>query len=143
MLSLSNSSWTLRSLKGTHFTTAIAQNAIDIEAIASAQKELVVSSISIWSVQNLDWDIMFFKSISSQPSSDPDLDTMTGRFLFSNTTAVQVAGAGLFRHFLGGLDFRYSTNTGNFNIGLINRHATGKEAGATGYFVIELNGPLL
>ena len=134
-------SWTLRSDKDVHFTTALAQNAIDLETIgALPTPAVIIDRITIWSDENLDWDVMFFKNATSQPNADADLDTMVDWMSFLSTDGLQVAGAGLYRYAVTGLELRYHPDDGNAHLGLINRNAASKTAGANGEFVIEISG---
>jgi hypothetical protein len=138
-------SWFIRSDKDTHYTTSLAPAAIDLENLGNLPTpSVVVTRVTIWSDQNLPWDVMFFKNATSQPNADADLDTMVDWIRFKVTDGVQIAGTGLWRYSVSGLNFRYHPNDGIAHIGLINRDgATSKNAGATGELVIELQGPVL
>jgi hypothetical protein len=137
-------SWRIRSLKGTHFTGALATNAIEMENLGAASTpNVIVTRVTLWSDQNLDWDVMFFRTLASQPNADADVDTMVDWVRFAVADGVQVAGAGLFRYAASGLNIRYAPVDGNVILGLINRNAVGKNAGGTGEVVIELSGPVL
>jgi len=138
--------WRARSDKDTHYTTALAQHAIDLESIGALPDGLpgvVIDRVTVWSDQNLDWDVMFFRSATSQPSTDADLDTMVDWISFAVADGVQIAGTGLFRYSVSGINLRYQPTDATFHIGLINRSATPKDAGSDGEFVVELSGPVV
>jgi len=140
-------SYTVRSDKDTHFTGAIAQNASEAEDIAlpgalagiNGNARSHLRSITILSDQNLAWEVMLFSS-DTQEDTDADVDTMVGWWQFSTAGAVQLAGAGLFRYYIDGLAVPYvdDDNSGELHVKLVNRSATGKNAGATGEVIIEL-----
>jgi hypothetical protein len=135
-------SWRLRSLKGTHYTGALVTNAIAISDIGSLPAAgVVISRITLWSDQNLAWDVSLFRSATAQPSADLDLDKMVDWFRFQVGDGVQIAGAGPYRYSVTGLNLRYFPEEGRAIVGLINRDATAKIAGAAGEVVIELEGP--
>jgi len=141
---LSPDSWVIRSNKDTLFTTALATNAIDIENLGAAPTpNIIISRVTVLSDQNLDWDLMFFKNNTAQPNADADLDAMVDWVRFEDSDGVQVAGAGLWRYSVSGLELRYASDDGNVYVGLINRNAVAKNAGATGEIVVELSGPVV
>jgi hypothetical protein len=144
----------IRSDKDTHFTTALATNAIDIEVLGDLDRfsanrlpslAVKICRISLWSDQNLAWDVALFRTSAGQPNADLDLDTMTDWVRFSASDAMQIAGAGAFRYTASGLFmvFDSSRSTGQINVGLINRDAVAKIAGALGEVVIEIEGEVL
>ncbi len=137
-------SWILRTDKDDHFTTALAQNAIDLETVDKLKiTAVVISRVTIWSVENLDWDVMFFRNATSQPSADADLDSMVDWVRLPGSEAVQVTGSTLFRYSVSGINIRYQPDDGAAHIGLVNRSVAAKSAGAGGELVIELQGPSL
>lgn len=137
-------SWILRSDKDTHYTTSLAQNALDLESVGFLPTpSVIITRLTLWSDQNLDWDVMFFRTATAQPNADADLDTMVDWFRFLTTDAVQIAGTGLWRYSISGMNFRYNPVDGQAHVGLLNRNAVAKNAGATGEVVIELQGPVL
>lgn len=135
--------WLARSDKDLHYTTALAQDAIDLESFAAMPSASVqITRVTVLSDQNLDWDIMFFKNATSQPNTDADLDTLVDWITFAAGDGVQVAGTGLWRYSVSGLRLNYKADDRVFHVGLINRNAVAKNAGATGELVIELQGIL-
>lgn len=133
--------WIARSDKDTHYTTALAQNALDLESFAVMPSASVqITRVTLWSDQNLDWDLMFFNDAVSQPSADADLHSMNDWIRFTVTDGVQIAATGLFLYSVSGLRLNYKPVDRIFHVGLINRNAAAKNAGATGEVVVELQG---
>lgn len=136
-------SWIVRSAKGTHYTGALTTDQMDLEDIGVVKVPMVeIRRLTLWSDQNLAWDVMFFKSSAGQPSADADLDSMVDWISFEAADGVQVAGTGLWRYSITGMELRYRPSDSRFNVGLINRDVTSKISGATGEVVIELEGPV-
>lgn len=137
-------SWVIRSVKGTHYTTLLAQNAIDLEDLGLyPSPAVVITRVSIWSDQNLDWDVAFFRNNTTQPNADADIDAQIEWVSFEVADGVQIAGAGLWRYTTSGLTLRIHPDDGRAYVALINRNAVDKNAGATGEIVIELQGAVL
>ena len=146
-------SWVVRSLKGTHWTTAIAQNAIDIENVTPATgiptPHLIITRVSIWADQNHIWDISFWKNDASQPTADHDTHGLVSVVNFAIADGFKFGGVGPFLYTKGGtpatlpVSIRYPTDDGQILVGVTSRTAGGKNAGATGEIVIELSGPVL
>jgi len=128
--------------KDTHFTGAIAQDAVEEEnvgfpadwATCKIQK-CSVTNVSILSDQQLDWELQFY-STDAHSNTDADVDTFITALDFIGTDAKQNAGAGLWRYDLDPATFPFeyvdADNTSEFHITLINRSAVAKNAGATG-----------
>lgn len=136
----------LRSDKDTHFTGALAQNAIEVESInfpsiwrTAGVNECIIEGLSIQSDQNLEWDVYIFTS-SEFDNTDLDLDVMIDMFNFPTTAGKTIAGANQYYYPFpaNNISIPYSDaeNTGKLHVGLVNRSATGKNAGATGEIVI-------
>lgn len=139
-----NSIWRLRSDQATHYTTSLAQNALDLETIGNLPSPTVmITRVTIWSDENLDWDIMLFRSAASQPSADPDDDSMVDWISFAVADAVRIAGAGLFRYSVSGLRLLYNPVDSKAHVGLINRNSASKTASPGGDLVVELHGYLV
>lgn len=128
----------VRSDKDTHFTTSLAQDALDIEDLGTVQNPSKVIRVTVWSDQNLAWDVVLFRTSSGQPATDADLDTMTDWVSFAAGDGVRFNSTGLYRYSVSGLDLRYAGDNNTLYLGLVNRSATSKNAGATGEVVIEL-----
>lgn len=130
--------YTVRSLKGTHFTGALAQNAKEDESfdLPGGLKRVRITGVTLLSDQNLDWDIVQFRT-SGTDDADADLDTQIDWVSFAVADGNQIAGAGLFRYGVTGLSLDLDNDDGKLHVGLVNRNSTAKIAGATGEVVIE------
>lgn len=126
--------------KDTHFTGAIAQNAMELEAIdlpadwqTAKIREIVIEGISIQADQNLEWDVFIF-SKSTAEDADIDLDAFVDYTNYPTTSGKQIAGAGQFYYATADMEIPYVNldHESKIIIGLVNRSATGKNAGATG-----------
>ncbi len=131
---------TIRSDKDIHFTGAIAQNAREDENIATGMKsshELWIESITIISDQNLEFDLYFF-SKDTFSNADLDLDAFIDVVNFPVSAAKQIAAAGSYYYTSAALSLPYKDldATAELHISLVNRSATGKNAGATGEVVV-------
>jgi hypothetical protein len=135
------------SLKGTHFTGAIAQNAAEYESITllgalagiNGNARGQVRSITVISDENLDWEILLFRK-NTFGTADLDADSFIGRWSFVAADAVRIAGAGSYYYYIDGLDVQYTDddNTGRLHVALINRSAAAKTAGANGEVVLKV-----
>lgn len=137
----------IRSDKDTHFTGALAQHAIEIEALSfpamwgsAGIEECIIEGITIQFEQaDLDWDIFLFTTSGNQDTSDLDLDTYLDYFSF--TTGIQIAGANQFYYASPSntmsIPYKDADNTQKLHVGLVNRSATAKNAGATGEIVVQ------
>lgn len=135
----------LNSDKDTHFTGALAQNAIENESInfpaewrTARIHKCKIHSISIQSDQALDWDVVFWSG-SEYANTDLDVDTMIlygTSPMFATGDGIQIAGAGQYYYppYQPTNPILYSDedNNGKLHCGLINRNAVAKNAGATG-----------
>lgn len=131
----------VRSLKGTHFTGAIAQNAQEAESIAIPDvrntNEFIIEAVSLQSDQQLDWDI-FLWGTDGYDNTDLDLDFFVEFVSFATSDGKQIAGAGQFYYASSGLNIPYKDldGTGELHLSLVNRNASAKNAGGTGEVVI-------
>jgi len=138
---------TVSSVNGPHFIGALAQNASRQEDLTlppsiggSRVSRARVRQISVWSTQNLDWELGFYGKHDAK-SADPNLDTFKGRWQFVAADGVQDDGAGLYRYHINGLDFLYvdDDRTGILHLVLVNRSAAGKTTyGAGSHFRVEV-----
>lgn len=136
----SNRIQVIRSDKDTHFTGALAQNAREDESIALPAQwrttECVVEGIAVISDQNLEWDVYLFSS-SAFSNSNMDLDMFADCTNFPSTSGKQIAGAGSYYYpSPSGIQLPYKSADSSIHIALVNRSATGKNAGATGEVVV-------
>ena len=139
-------SYTVRTDKDTHFTGAIAQNASEEEnvvlpgALAGIRGNArgYIRSITVVSDQQLAWELGFF-SADSFEDADADVDTHIAAWPFQAADGIQIAATGLYRYYVDGLAIPYLDDDGTFelHVALINRSATGKNAGATGEVAVE------
>ena len=127
--------------KDTHFTGALAQNAIESESInmptpwqtAGVQK-CVISELNFQSDQDLDWEVIFWRN-SDYDESDMDNSKVIDRITVAASTSEQIAGAGQFIYenpLAQSIEYVDEDNTSKIHVSLVNRDATGKNAGATG-----------
>lgn len=135
-------------LKGTHFTGVIAQNASEEEDVGFPSdwatvgvQTVEVRNITIQSDQQLEWDIQFYAS-DSHSSTDHDLDTFVTNLNFATTDGIQNAGTAQYRYDKNPTftPFMYTDedNSSEYHITLVNRNAAEKNAGATGEVVIKI-----
>lgn len=136
----------VRTDKDSHFTGALATNAIELENVTGLKSPAFnIESVTLQSDQNLDWDIYVWAT-DGHSDTDVDLDYFLGKITFVAADGKQIAGAGQyyydtsscsqpFRPFPAydrdavapGAGGKYELHTG-----LVNRSATSKNAGATG-----------
>lgn len=147
--------WVVRSLRETHFTGALNQNEMELETLGSGEEgsanqaagsRSLINRITVISDQNLDWDVVLFRNTFTPPlPTDADLDPTIDWVSFSASDGKQVAGAGLYRYSFTSLQILYwnTDAPGQLHVGLVNRNAAAKNAGATGEVVIEIQGVTL
>lgn len=150
----------IRSDKDTHFTGALATNALETESFGDLRVHAgEIVSVNLQSDQNLDWDIFFFGTTDFN-NADLDSSIFLGRVRFAAADGVQIAGSGQFFYdtcIASAYAFRpffyvdktwldlddedkldRATNPIQLHVGLVNRSATSKNAGATGEVVINV-----
>lgn len=67
----SPNTWRVTSLEASHYTTAVAENAIDIENLGDLPTPMVViSDVAVYSDENLSWDIAFFRESTFQANTE-------------------------------------------------------------------------
>jgi len=123
------------------FTGSIAQNAMATAAISlpagltgmNGQVELALLGVVIVSKQNLAWELDFWGD-SNYDEATPDADKYLGRWSFSSDVGLQIGGSGLYRYYVDGLEIPLwdLEKSGKLFVGLVNRSATTKTAGANG-----------
>jgi len=127
--------------KDTHFTGAIAQNAVARENIpmpqaiaAGLRSRSRLKSITLLSDQNLDWEIWLFSRSTTPLPTDVDANPFIGRWRFDIGDGVQISAAGPYYYYIDGLDVPYedADEKGELHLGLVPRTAGGKSAGAAG-----------
>ena len=104
--------------------------------------KVVITRITLLSVENLSWRLIFFKDPGAD-DADADLDTMIEWFDFLDTDGFRIAGAGLYRYAVSGLEFLYAPEGRELHLGLMVLSAAGKTIGAGGEVIVEVSGPLV
>ena len=134
----------VKSDKDTHFTDALAQNAVEHENIAMGNalvgcEECIIEGVVLLSDQNLEWDV-FFWTRSTNLDTDADIDTFLDYIKFKQTEGRQIAGTGLWYYSWTnlGIPYKDEDQSEEFHVSLCNRSATSKNAGATGEVVVKL-----
>lgn len=130
----------IRSDKDTDFVLAQAQNVSDDANLAGLNGNSGrIRSVTVLADQALAWEIAFY---STDGFSDPDadVDSYIDSVRFSEGDGLQDDGAGLYRYCASGLDIPYVDDDGTNEVHcrVINRSATGKNAGATGEIVVRV-----
>lgn len=135
----------IRTDKDSHFTGALAQNAIEAENITGILTNSgTIVGVNLQSDQNLDWDIYFWAK-DELDNTDLDLDECLGKVRFVASDGDQIAGAGQYyydsatsSYAFRGIRYVDLDNTTELHVGLVNRNSTAKNAGATGEVVIRV-----
>jgi hypothetical protein len=140
--------YAVRTDKDTHFTGAIAQNAKEDENISlpvalegmNGNARGLIRTIMLQSDQNLAWELAFWSG-DGFDSTDVDLDTFISRWTFAVADGIRYGGAGQYYYYIEGLALPYvdDDNSGELHLSLVNRSATGKNAGGTGEVAVELS----
>jgi len=138
----------IRSDKDTHFSGALAQNAIELENLSFPAdwgtvgiQECVIEGITIQADQNLEWDV-FIWATDGHSDTDLDLDKFIDFTNFATTDGKQIAGAGQYYYSSPSnlsIPYRDDDKTSELHVGLVNKSATAKNAGATGEVVVEFH----
>lgn len=136
------------SVAGTHFTGALAQNAIESESIdfpdllgSVGVHDVIIEGVTVQSDQNLEWDV-FIWSKNTYNTTNLDTAELVDYFNFPAANGKQIAGANQYYYPLPAnevsVPYRDEDNTGKLHISLVNRSATSKNAGATGEVTIRV-----
>lgn len=128
----------------TQLRGALAQNAaaylsLDVKGYGVGQRvDAIIKALQILSVENLDWELWFFRNALQDPSN-LDLNRWMGYWRFG-TTAVRIGGAGLYHYYIDGLGIPYQDedNTSKIHLALINRSAAEKSADDAGAVRVQL-----
>ena len=128
--------------KDTHFTGALAQNAIENENISFPTdfslpqiNKIAIHQISIQSDQALNWDLILWSGDGFANTTDIDSDAHIVNNSFLASEATQIAGSNQsYYNYNPVTPILYidKDNSGELHVGLINRSITAKIAGATG-----------
>lgn len=141
----------IKSDKDTHFSGALAQNAAESESLTGfSDVSGVIEQVSLISDQNLDWELMFFAT-SGFDDADYDADFFLGAVRFVAADGKQIAGVGGYYYCTANMALPFEpityidktsvdagNNSGSIYCVLVNRSATGKNAGATGEVAVNI-----
>lgn len=132
----------IRSDKDTHFTGALAQDAVEHENISLGNalvgvNECLIEGVSLLSDENLEWDV-FFWTKDTNANADLDLDTFLDYVNFPAKFGKQLGGSGAYYYSATNLGIPYRDDDGSekLHISLCNRSTASKTAGANGEVVI-------
>lgn len=132
---------TLRSDKDSHFTGAIAQNAVESENLTGlAWNKVRIRGIMLQADQQLKFRLIFW-SKDTLDDTNLDLDAYIGeQEVDLVASGFQVAGANQWYLDIRGLsiDYQDEDSTNELHISLQNLSPTAKAAGATGEVVVEV-----
>lgn len=128
--------------KDTHFAGAIAQNAMEVESLDFPSDwadislySIIIESITIQSDQNLEWDVYLWTD-GAVDETDLDTDKFLDYFNFPASSGKQVAGANQFYYAAPSnqmnIPYYDSDKASKLHVGLVNKSASSKNAGATG-----------
>ena len=135
------------SVETTHFTGALAQNAMELESLDFPSDwgtiglgECIIESVTIQSKQGLAWDVWVYSSSDGASATLSD-DKFVDGFKFPVNTN-QIAGANQYYYLSPdnnvAIPYFDEDRSAKIHIGLINRSATAKLAGVTGQVKIRL-----
>lgn len=138
-----------------NYLDAIATNAmvlenlqLDLSICGTATARSRITGMAIVSVEALDWELWLFRKAAGVGAGIAT-NSFIGYWSFLGATAKQIAATGLYYYYIFGLDVPYTdddpssvrdaTNfAGRFHLGLVNRSAAAKTAGAGGAIKITL-----
>jgi len=130
----------IRTVKGSHFTTAIAAGAKEdenITGLSSRGPEFKIARIIIVSTEQKAWEVQFYGS-DLFATGDADTEKYLGSKIFAEGDGQRVGGAGLYKYDSGNLNMYYKDfdASGELHISLVNRSATAKTVDAGGYLTV-------
>lgn len=146
---MANEQYTFSTDSLTQFRGTLAQNAgvdLDLEmsgaatvpnptALAGVHGDCRgnLKSLTVVSVENLAWELLLWEK-SSHGTAVLGTVRFIGRWTFTATDAVRIAGAGDYFYYIDGLDVPLvdGDGTGKLHLTLVNRSAAGKSAGDAG-----------
>lgn len=122
--------------------TAPAPGYVDPGLGAGGSARSRLKSLSIVSVENLDWEVWLWGTGTFNGSaSDPGAVYPFGRWAFVAANAKQIGGSGLYYYYIDGLDVPYadlSPRQGCVHLTLVNRSVASKSADAAGAILLQL-----
>jgi len=130
---------TLRSDKDSHFTGAIAQNAVEEENLTDLiGNKVKITGIIVLSDQQLDYRVIFY-STDGFANTDLNLDTLINEVeLDLPSYGFRIAGTGKYCMVVTGLDIDYIDDDASeeLHVALQNLSSTSKTAGANGEVIL-------
>ncbi len=132
--------WSLTSLKGTHFTGALVQNAFEAENITGlVSNEIRITGLVIQSDQALNYRLVFF-SKDTHEDTDLDVDAIISEVAIDLASyGWRLAGANQYYMVINGLSVDYEDLDGSreIHVALQNLDATSKNAGGSGEVTVK------
>ncbi len=127
----------LRSDKDVNFIGALAVNAFENADLVGLPANTVrIKSITILSDQRLGWEVQLYAR-DTFANADPDVDTFLEAVEFGVSDGQQIAGAGLFKYAMTGLDIPYTDLDGTTELHVaLGTRSGAKNAGAAGEVVV-------
>ena len=147
--------YTIRTDPTVDFTGAIAQNAMAVANITPEgflARRFRLTNLVIESKEALDWELwLWLKDYGAGPAVPGDA-YLAGYWGFQGAFAKQIGGAGLYYYFIPGLDVFYedlnfespggspgpNPTAPVIHLGLVNRSAAAKTAGAAGAVLVQM-----
>lgn len=136
----------VRSDKDTHFTTALAQNAMDVESLTIPDVRttltFMIRHMTFLSDQDLDFDIYIWSTEAAE-DTDLDADRFVCKVPMDTSISFRLNNTGVYYHQVLDLEIPYRDQNPEAGdapkpklyVGLANRDVTSKNAGATGEVV--------
>lgn len=138
----------VESIVATHFTTSLAQNAMEVESLTAPDTrntdEFIIEAVTIITDAfdaGTTFDVMFFDQPTQTAVVDDDPFVERVNFPASSGVTVGTGGGGGQRyHSMSGLGIPYrdALGGGQIHVGLVNRTVAPKPAGATGEVKLKL-----
>lgn len=130
----------IRSDKDTHFTTAVADGAMEAEELgATKAPSVVVRRVVAISEENLDFDVAFFDT-SGEQDTDYDVDSFMGMVEFVASDARQITSGSFSQYYYDSgelaIPYHRAANDGLMTVGYVSRSVAGKAASASGGEVV-------
>jgi len=135
----------VRTSSSVEFTDALITNAAENENIVlpsalsgvGGNATNIVRAIQIVATENLAYELDFYGTDAFN-SATPNLNRFLGLWAFAASDGTRVAGTGLYRYYIDGLDIPLwdYDKTGEMHVALVNRSAAAKTAGAGGALTV-------
>jgi len=145
-LRVENESWSIRSDKDSHFTTAIAQDADEQENLTGLpSNKVLIENIMLQMLEPLDGEIWFYLT-DTFDDTDLDIDSFKFCVEFIVEELKRRNNTGQYYLEVPGINKEYEDldGTKELHVALVVRNGDGKTAGATaGAFILEVSGKRL